>query len=293
MLFSQSDHWHNLPVRSVYRPSPFDGRSFHWVEAGSGDDIVVFLHGIMAHSMAFRCVLESSARNYRVIVPDLPGHGRDDTFHSSIITPTIDGLLRWLEAFLDTLDGQTVHLVGHSLGATVSYLAALDDQRFSSIETLTLVSPGLQIRVPLWTSTLLGRFPARLARLGIHRAGIRLYEPFQWRQARMNKRDLQDYLHPIKEVRRMSHILGIGSDLVKRTGSLDGADAIDLRTLIIWGDSDLLLPLPTAYELRDRISDSRLEVFENCGHCPMEDCPTDFHTALSDFLPSPLSKLAQ
>lgn len=284
MLFSSSEYSRRLPVRSVYRPSPFDDRPFHWIEAGDGDEYVVFLHGIMAHSMAFRCVLESSARNRRVVVPDLPGHGRDRTFESDAITPSIDGLLRWLEHFLDTVGDAPIHLVGHSLGATLAYLAALTPERFAPLESLTLVSPGLQIGVPSWTSSLVGKLPARLARLGVTRTGIRLYEPLQWRRARMTDHEVRDYLNPIRQVRRIRYILGVGADLVDQTGSIDDASSVELPSLIIWGDKDHLLPLPTAYELHRMMPDARLEIFENCGHCPMEDCPADFHHALSRFL---------
>ncbi len=284
VLFSHSEYSRRLPVRSVYRPSPFEEKPFHWVEAGDGDDCVVFLHGIMAHSMAFRCVLESSAQNFRVVAPDLPGHGRDRTFESDQIEPTLDSLLYWLEGFFDTLEDESVHLVGHSLGATVSYLAALDSQRFSSLSSLTLVSPGLKIGVPDWISGVLGKVPARLARLGVSRAGMRLYEPVQWRRSRMSEREVSDYLDPIRQVQRIRYMLGLGSDLVSQTGDVTDAAGIDLSTLLIWGDDDHLLPLPGAYELEDTIPDATLEVFENCGHCPMEDCPTDFHETLSEFL---------
>lgn len=282
-----------LPLRSIYRPSPFEEHPFHWIEAGQSQDVVVFLHGIMAHSMAFRRVLLDSARNYRVIVPDLPGHGHDETFLSSQIPPTLDGLLLWLEALLDTLGHSRIHLVGHSLGATLAYLAALDSSRFSTIESLTLVSPGLQLRIPRWTSPLVEKIPARLASLGATRAGVRLYEPIQWRRARMTDREMDDYLLPIRQPRRIRHMLGLGADIVKKAIPLEKAKYIDRSTLIIWGDRDHLLPLRTAYQLAETIPDSRLEIFKNCGHCPMEDCPTDFHRTLSEFLSPPGLKLAQ
>ncbi len=286
MLFSQSEYSRRLPVRSVYRPSPFQRRPFHWVETGDGDECVVFLHGIMAHSMAFRCVLESTAQDFRVIAPDLPGHGRDQTFQSDDINASLDGLLNWLEAFFDTLGEESVHLVGHSMGATTSYLAALNSQRFDAISSLTLVSPGLKIGVPNWLGSILGKVPARLAKLGVTKAGIRLYEPLQWRRARMTDDEVRDYLKPIRQVQRMRYILELGADLVDKTGCLSEACNIDYRTLLIWGANDHLVPLPAAYELQQNMPDARLEVFDNCGHCPMEDCPTDFDQVLREFLPA-------
>lgn len=273
-------------MRSVYRPSPFGQRPFHWVEAGESEQTVVFLHGIMAHSMAFRCVMESVANRYRIIAPDLPGHGRDRTFESDVVDASLDGLLNWLEGLLETIDDDSVHLVGHSLGATVSFLAALSEERFSAISTLTLVSPGLQIRVPDWLGGVLGSLPARIAALGVNRAGMRLYEPFQWRRLRMTDDEITNYLDPIRKVQRIRYILDVGADLIEQTGDLDRVPDLDHETLLIWGDRDHLLPVTDGHRFSELAPNTRLEVFENCGHCPMEDCPTDFSDVLFEFLDS-------
>ena len=271
-------------IRSVYRPSPFGDRPFHWIETGRGEETILFLHGIMAHSMAFRFVLDKYTADYRVVAPDLPAHGRDRTFEHASITADLKGLLHWLEALIDTLEGRPVHIVGHSLGATLTYLAALAEDSFPNLKSITLVSPGLKIRVPRWTSRLLNKIPPHLTRLGIHSAGIRLYEPFQWRKARMTAEEIADYLTPIQDPRRIGHMLQLGADLVRHQHQLEEARKILQPTLLIWGDRDLLLPLPTAYELSHRIPDARLQVFKNCGHCPMEDYPEIFQSTLRDFL---------
>lgn len=273
-----------LSLYSRFRPSPFGDRCFHWVETGKGPETVIFLHGIMAHSMAFRFVLKGLGPGFRILAPDLPAHGRDETFRDEAISADLSGLLTWLEGLLDTLDGAPVHIVGHSLGATLTYLAALSRSRFPQIQTLTLVSPGLKIRVPSWTSALLSRFPPEWARLGIHRRGIRLYEPLQWRRARMSAAEVRDYLTPIQDPLRMAYMLRLGAELVAREHSIEDARSIENPTLLIWGDRDLLLPLPTAYELSRQIPDSQLEIFTDCGHCPMEDYPEKFSREIQDFL---------
>ena len=103
----------------------------------------------------------------------------------------------------------------------------------------------------------------------------------------MDRQEIHHYLQPIRQVERIHHILGIGADLMATTGSLEDAHRVQAPSLIIWGDRDHLLPLPTAYELSSKIPDSRLEIFSDCGHCPMEDCPGDFHRVLGDFLLPP------
>jgi len=44
-------------------------------------------------------------------------------------------------------------------------------------------------------------------------------------------------------------------------------------TLILWGDQDQLIPLAAGYKLSSLIKDSKLIVFDRCGHLPQEEMP--------------------
>nr|MBA2663174.1 alpha/beta fold hydrolase [Lujinxingiaceae bacterium] len=178
MLLTHPSTSHTVALRSVYRPSTDLGQPFHWLEAGwDNPETIVLLHGLMAHSMAFRCVVAALSADYRVIIPDLPGHGRDQSFRAQALTPQIDSMVDWLAQLLDSLGTEKIHLVGHSLGATLSFLAASNPERFAQLATISLVSPGLQLTVPRWAPNIVKRIPVSLARLGTCRMGIRLYEP--------------------------------------------------------------------------------------------------------------------
>jgi pimeloyl-ACP methyl ester carboxylesterase len=281
----------HAPVRSVYRAPSGTAHPYHWLEAGRHhDETIVLLHGLMAHSMAYRKVVARLATNYRVIVPDLPAHGRDHSFRAEP-RPQVTAMVDWLEGLLSTIDAERVHLVGHSLGATLSYLAAREPRRFAMLDSLTLVSPGLKLSVPPWAPHLLRRLPrtlpGSLTRLGVNRVGMRIFEPIQWRQARMNETEMEDYLNPIRDPERLAFMLALSQDLILEPDRLAGADTITLPTLVIWGEKDHLLPVDTAFALQARLRNGQLRVFKNCGHSPMEDCPQDFVNALAGFLPTP------
>ncbi|WP_230467143.1 alpha/beta fold hydrolase [Lujinxingia vulgaris] len=270
-------------LRSVYTPSPFQNLPFHWWECGQGPDTVVFLHGIMAHAMAFRLAISPAAENFRVIVADLPGHGFDRTFRSPRIPPTIDALSDWLQALLDAIDAPRIHLVGHSLGATLSFLHARQSPE-PRLQSLSLVSPGLKLRTSPRTAPLIKALPTSVASLGMNRLGIRLLEPMQWRRARMSLPELDAYLTPLKDPARLKFMLKLASDIVAAGDRSAGGHTIALPTLLLWGDRDHLLPLDTAHRLHRDIPDARLHIFEGCGHSPMEDAPLEFNRALADFL---------
>ncbi len=256
------------------------------------------LHGLMAHSMAYRRVAQALSARYHVIIPDLPGHGRDHTFRSTSVTPDINSFADWFSQLLDTVQDSiriekpeidpaalpNIHLVGHSLGAILSFVATarpIDNDRLSS---LTLVSPGLHLDVPSWAPSIVKRLPVSLARLGTSRVGIRIYEPIQWRQSRMNSHEINQYLEPIQNPQRLKFMLALAQDLLKTPDRITNAHQVDLPTMIMWGTHDRMIPRATLDLIQSHVPKSQTAIFENCGHSPMEDCPTQFVRSLSDFL---------
>lgn len=274
-----------FPIRSVYRPSNSYGKSFHWLEAGwKNQETIVLLHGLLAHSMAYRKVVPRLASQYRLIIPDLPAHGRDQTYESGILQPRIDGLLGWLEELLEAIDAERIHLVGHSLGALVTFMAARESRITRRVDSVSLVSPGIRIGVPRWLHRFFDKVPLGLARLGTNPLGIRVYEPIQWRKSRMTSSEVASYLEPLRQPERLRFIVDMGIDLIREPDRLVGAERIDRSTLIVWGEKDHLLPVETGRVLQSTIADAHFEVLEGVGHCPMEDSPDEFVNILNGFL---------
>lgn len=290
----------NFALRSVYRVNPHFGHPFHWLEAGwHNPRPLILLHGLMAHSMAYRLVAQALAGQYHVIIPDLPAHGRDQSFRSSAVTPDIESFVDWFSLLLDTVQetrltrhsepdpGFTpapIHLVGHSLGAILSYLATDRPTDRARLDSLTLVSPGLRLAVPRWAPNLVKRLPVSLARLGTSRMGVRMYEPFQWRQARMTPTEIDQYLEPIQNPERLKFMLALAQNLLETPDRITGSHKLDLPTLIMWGTHDRMIPPSTVRLLKCHVPHSKITVFQNCGHSPMEDCPPQFVRSLTEFL---------
>lgn len=286
MFLTYSSGAPGASIRAVYRRSSRFEESFHWLEAGRDNDrALVLLHGFLAHSFAYRKVVDSLAERYRVIVPDLPAHGRDRTFRGPGVEPTIEHLIDWFEHFLETVVAdQPYSLVGHSLGALLCFIAGREHERFEPIRKIGLISPGIRIGVPQWTSRIFDFIPSGLASLGATELGFRLYEPIQWRKSRMTRRETAIYLEPLKDSERLDFMLKLGGDLMDEPDRLPGAHRVDVPTLIITGEKDHLLPVENIQLLNSVIPDSRLEVLDGVGHCPMEDTPGEFTRLLVDFL---------
>ncbi|MGM0556809.1 MAG: alpha/beta fold hydrolase [Myxococcota bacterium] len=284
MFFVQTEKSDELNLRSVYRRASQFSAPFHWLEAGwEHEETVVLIHGILAHSMAFRKVVGRLAERYRVVIADLPAHGRDQTFRCGKLEPQIEGFFTWMHGLIEAVGAPSVHLLGHSLGALATFMAARQPPDSAKIESLTLVSPGVRIDVPRWTARFFDLLPTSLARLSVNSLGLRLYEPIQWRKSRMTSNEMRSYLKPLKERERLEFIIELGVDLVREPDRMHGAMDIDIPTLILWGDRDHLLSVETGRVLHSMIVGSDLRVLDGVGHCPMEDDPGRFLDHVLDF----------
>lgn len=262
------------------------GKSYHWLEAGRDrEQTLVLLHGFLAHSMAFRKVIEPLAEDYRVVVPDLPAHGRDRTYRSPELEPEIGDLIGWFEELLVEVAGdEPVCVIGHSLGALLCFIAAREQDRFNPIGRLVLISPGVRIGLPPWTSRIFEFVPSMLAAFGATELGLRLYEPIQWRRSRMTSEEAEAYLEPLKQRDRIEFMLDLGADLLSEPDRLPGAHRVEVPTLIITGQEDHLVPVETVRLLNSVIPNSRVSVLKGVGHCPMEDAPAEFAGLVADFV---------
>ncbi len=101
---------------------------------------VVCLHGVSAHGRRFRKLGEERlAARFRVLAPDLRGHGFSDWDPPWTIATHVHDVLETLDA----LGVRRAAFVGHSFGGRLTLeLAALDPDR---VERAALLDPAIQI----------------------------------------------------------------------------------------------------------------------------------------------------
>lgn len=109
------------------------GRRMAFIDSGGPGPVLLMLHGFSDTSRSFS-MLEPYFREYRLIVPDLPGHGvssAGESLHVADFAETID-------RFLSLMGISRLFLLGHSMGAmTAIELAA---RRGDSIRAVVLIS---------------------------------------------------------------------------------------------------------------------------------------------------------
>jgi lipase len=100
---------------------------------------VVCLHGVSAHGRRFRKLAEERLSSFRVVAPDLRGHGYSDWEPPWTIATHAHDVLETLDA----AGLRRAPFVGHSYGGRlIVEIAALDPDR---IERAALLDPALQI----------------------------------------------------------------------------------------------------------------------------------------------------
>lgn len=110
----------------VYVDTP-SGR-MHAVTKGSGPCLVL-LHQTPRCWDEYRAVLDL-VDGYRVIAPDLPGHGSSEAVQDNTIESATTAVLE----MLDVLEVDSAHVVGHHFGGLVAYhLAVSTPQRVQSL----------------------------------------------------------------------------------------------------------------------------------------------------------------
>jgi pimeloyl-ACP methyl ester carboxylesterase len=75
----------------------------------------------------------------------------------------------------------------------------------------------------------------------------------------------------------------ISSDLL-RIDLVPTLPRVQARTLVVWGDRDLLLSPDLGPTFAEGIPDARLVVLPSCGHIPMLESPEELNDELAGFL---------
>jgi pimeloyl-ACP methyl ester carboxylesterase len=246
------------------------------MDGGDGPSVVM-LHGLIGSGAYLRpAAARLAGHGARVLVPDLPGHGRSDRLHDA--SPArVAGLL---SAAVARLAPEPPLLVGHSLGAAVAlaWAAALP------VRGVVLVSPVGVSRLPVgsarWAVPAGRLLAARLRGAAARDRRVRRLV-FGWfvGMRRLEPLDAETAAELLAEAGLAA--AGI-ADYLPAIAQLDVRpllEEVSAPTTVIWGDGD-------AVAARDGPVlaaglNARRVVLAGVGHMPMLEAPGDFDRAVA------------
>ncbi|PLK72990.1 magnesium chelatase [Rhizobium sp. TH135] len=115
----------NWPHRSASRF--VQTASFDWHVQIAGPDnapIILLLHGTGAASHSWRNIIPLLSSRFRIVAPDLPGHGFTRPRGSADLS--LPGMVRALSELLGTFERCPAVILGHSAGAAIAVTLAAD-----------------------------------------------------------------------------------------------------------------------------------------------------------------------
>jgi len=261
-------------VQFVERMVPLRSGKFNvqLVEGGSGPNLL-FLHGAGGFT-GWAPYLDRLAQNYRVYAPAHPGiAGSEGLEHLDDLWD----LMVFYEELLDELGLERTYVVGHSYGGMLA--AELAAHRPERVERLVLVcSLGLWLDdTPvadffILTATERARLLWYDSDSEVARAYLALPEdPMARIEATLDRTQtlsaVGKFVWPIPD-----------RGLPKR------AHRITMPTLLLWGDSDGVVPPAYGKAFQQLLSNASLRVIEKCGHIPQLERPDEFIDAVVAFL---------
>ena len=275
-----SDHLHTLEV---------GGATVNYAEIGEGPPIV-FLHGLGG---CWQNWLENMPRmaelGHRAIAIDMPGFGASPMPPWEITIPAYGELVG---AVCDKLGIGEATLVGNSMGGFVAAEVAVGRPQWISglvLVSAAGISHAQMRREPVMAGARLSLAAnpllLRLDVASMRRPGLRklAFGGVMRHPEQLPRELLVEFIAPalgadgfLPAVKALT-----GYDLVERL------ERITVPTLIVWGRDDLVVPAADARGFADRISDSELVVFDDCGHVPMAERPVRFNRLLETFTAAP------
>jgi len=236
--------------------------------AGSGPKLLL-LHGA-GGAESWLPYMARLAERHEVIVPQHPGFGGD-------------GMPDWVENvgdmanfYLDFLAAERldhVHLVGFSLGGWIA--AELAVRNTTRLASLTLVGAA-GLRVP------------GVAQVDIFACSDEQVIRDMFHDAAKAELAITHTLTPETEEWRLYNRITVAklcwTPRLHDPNLAKWLHRIDVPTLLVWGNTDRIMPVEIGEEWHRRIPGSRLVVVPQCGHLPQAEQPDAFVTQLDGFV---------
>lgn len=118
-----------------------EGCTLHYEEYGQGEPLVL-LHGLGSSCQDWEYQVPELARQYRVILLDVRGHGRSDKPRERY---SIAGFSADLLALLEHLNTGPVHLAGLSMGGMIGFQFAVDHPH--RLRSLCIVNSAPEVKL--------------------------------------------------------------------------------------------------------------------------------------------------
>jgi pimeloyl-ACP methyl ester carboxylesterase len=253
----------------VDRTFDVGGLSIRVHESGNGSPFIVLHHSTGPFWTPF---YDRLAESFTVMAPDLPGFGSSER-PTDARSPR-DLAIRCLQ-LLDQLDTGPVGLAGFGLGGWVAAeMATMNQRAFTSLALIG--AAGIKPRNGYIYDPMMGSY-TEYARLGF--ANDERFERTLGIEPAPQLVELWDYSREMTARVTWRPWMWSG----QLPGLLRG---VKTPSLVVWGDSDRIIPLDCGEQYAELIPNARLEIIEEAGHVVDIEQPDVLADLIADFAAS-------
>lgn len=264
----------------------WNGCELHYTESGSGFPILM-VHGFGGSGRDF-LILDSLIHDkYRVIRIDLPGFGLSDFPKQTEENPDYIKIYDdYFTFLLDTLHLDSCYVMGNSLGGLMSWnlavkhpgevkkLVLFNSAGYDMKEVVENATNARYFKSPVVQLLLQKGLPVFLTKRGMYRIFYDKSIVTNERAQRFN-----DYWNRAGNLKQVINMVTsdkyVDESLIKQ---------VACPTLIVWGKYDKIVNPKYAERFHTDIKNSRLIVYDSCGHVPMLEKPLEVKRDVLKFL---------
>jgi pimeloyl-ACP methyl ester carboxylesterase len=274
-----------------------NGLTFTIDEAGSGDDVALFLHGFPESRYSWRHQLPVLAdMGWRAVAPDLRGYGASSR-PKGREAYRLEHLIEDTAAMFEALGARRRLLIAHDWGALVAWAFAIEKRMpLDGMIIMNVPHPGVYARViregpGQWLKSWyvfffqLPGLPELALTAGGARAVGRAFSGMAVDKSRFPKEVLDHYrtnaLQPGAATAMVNYYrANIGQ--LGRYGK--GVPKIDVPTLMIWGEEDAALGIELTKGYEPWVSDFTLERLPGVSHWVQQEAPEAVNERMTRWL---------
>ena len=223
--------------------------------------VCVCIHGSGADGVVWSYQVSRLSRHFRIIAPDLPGHGRS----GGTARESVEQYAAWLDRFVAAMDIPSFFIMGHSFGGAVAQQYAR--QHAGRVTGLVLVGTGTGFRLSRTYRSLheQGMSPDEIiAAGGALPAALR-----------------KGYELLVQQSGGVLH-----EDLIA-AGKFDSTSwisSLEVPCLVVWGSNDVITPRELPESLARGLPQSSFRIIQGAGHVVMIDARDAFNEAVKTFI---------
>jgi len=242
-------------------------------DIGKGTPLVL-VHGFLGSSEMWTLQTNFFKRNFRVLVPALPGFGKSNKVNSC---NSIECMAKSILTTLEKKKIERFYLLGHSMGGMI----VQEMVKLAGEKILKLICYGTGPR---------GNMPGRFETIDVSREKLKTNglnnTAYRIAKTWFIEEDKSKYFYLCEEAGKQTSLEAADNALVamKNWSGIEFLKNIKNETLIVWGDQDKAYNFNQVETLNDNIHNSNLKIIKGCSHNVHLEKPGEFNKVVNEFL---------